>query len=345
MDGMQMSIPKSIEGDRLYRLREVVGTGPVLILTHDNPDPDALASGLGLSRLFASWGIRSDLVYSGLVSRAENKAMLSLLTPEWVHSDVLPDLDAYSAVALVDTQPDAGNNDLPSNVIPDIVIDHHHPVRDNITKVPFVELRPDVGATASLVFQYLEAARVDLDIRLATAIFYGIKADTRGLSRGDSPIDQDAYFRLLTLIDRQILTQVEQAGLPREYFRRFCEGLQAAVVYDNVVVADLGELHRPDFVGEMADLLIRLEHARGVLCIGNHGDLMYLSLRTMGMGDDAGLLVQRIVPAPGKAGGHGTVAGGQVPLGNGEVDQLTADLKRRFLAVMGKTAEGAPLMA
>jgi nanoRNase/pAp phosphatase (c-di-AMP/oligoRNAs hydrolase) len=345
MDEMRVSIPNPIEIDRLQKLRNVIGAGPVLILTHDNPDPDGLASGLGLARLFASWGIHSDLVYSGLISRAENKAMLNLLTPEWVHSDVLPDLDAYSAVALVDTQPGAGNNDLPSEVIPDIVIDHHHPVRDNISKVQFVDLNPNVGATASLVFQYLEAAGVEIDAKLATGIFYGIKTDTRGLSRGDSPNDQAAYFRLLTLIDRRLLVQVEQAGLPREYFQKFSEGLHSAVVYGNVVVADLGEMHRPDFVGEMADMLIRLEHTRAVLCMGVHGDLLYLSLRTMPMNDDAGLLVQSIVPEPGKAGGHGTMAGGQVPLDDGGSGPIKAEIKRSFLDVLGETREGKPLMA
>jgi nanoRNase/pAp phosphatase (c-di-AMP/oligoRNAs hydrolase) len=317
----------------------------VLILTHDNPDPDALASGLALARLLGSSGVSADLIYSGLVTRAENKAMLQLLTPEWVHKEVLPGLESYSAVALVDTQPDAGNNSLPAESIPQVVIDHHHPVRENIVKVPFVELRPDVGATASLMFQYLELAGVPIDSRLATAIFYGVKTDTRGLSRGDSPIDQAVYFRLLTMIDRRMLALVEQAGLPREYFRGFCDGLQAAVVYGSVVISDLKELHRPDFVGEMADLLIRFENAQAVLCLGSRNGVLYFSLRTMPAKGDAGLLVQSIVPVPGKAGGHGSVAGGQVPLRGMGSERIVAELKLRFLEIMGESAAGEALMA
>ena len=347
---MQTSFSNPIDESRVRLLRVSVGSGPVLILTHDNPDPDALASGLGLSRLFASWGIPSDLVYSGLVTRAENKAMLKILTPEWEYHDYLPDLDSYSAIALVDTQPNAGNNDLPPEVIPDVVIDHHHPVRDNMDKVSFVELRPDIGATASLVFQLLDAASTNIDTHLATAIFYGLKTDTRGLSRGDSEVDQEVYFRLLTMIDRQILAQIEHAGLPREYFQRVCDGLHAAFVHGDLVVTDLGDLHRPDFVAEMADLLIRFEDARAVLCLGNHDDLIYISLRTVAMQEDAGLLIQRIVHPPGKAGGHGTVAGGQVPLvdGAGEVQsavKVSNQIKRRFLDVMGESQAGEPLMA
>ena len=344
MDVFNKSSSDSIV-EKLRRLREAVGVGPVLIMTHEYPDPDALASGLGLSSLLASWGLKSDLVYSGLVNRAENRTMLSLLTPEWVHDEDLPYLDEYSAIALVDTQPNAGNNILPPDVIPHVVIDHHHPERDIIHKVPFVELRPEVGATASLVYQFLEAAAVKIDARLATAIFYGIKTDTRGLSRGDSPVDQRVYFNLLTTIDRRVLAQVEQAGLPREYFRSFCAGLQAAIIYGNVVIADLGVLHRPDFVGEMADLLVRVENAIAVLCLGKHKDVLYLSIRTVPLNEDAGLLIQRIVPAAGKAGGHGTMAAGQIHLKSEGAGEIVSDLIDRFLTVMNEDASGEPLMA
>ena len=109
----------SLDENRLTQLRATAGTGPVLILTHDNPDPDALASGKAFATLLKSaWNIPSRLLYSGLVQRAENRAMLNLLTPEWEHSDVLTGLDQFSALALVDTQPGAGNNRLPATTPP-----------------------------------------------------------------------------------------------------------------------------------------------------------------------------------------------------------------------------------
>jgi len=333
-----------VEADKLERLHTIARPGPVLILTHDNPDPDALASGKTLSRLLASWGIASRLLYSGLVSRAENKAMLALLTPEWENVDIITNVDSYSAIAVVDTQPGAGNNSLPVTVMPEIVFDHHHPLRDATSEVKFLEVRPEIGATVSLVYQYLEAAGITPDPVLATAIFYGIEADTRGLSRGDSPSDQMIYFKLLSLIDRDLLNQVEQAGLPRDYFRAFCGGLQAAEIFGQVVVANLGVLHRPDFGAEMADLLIRLEETRAVLCMGSHAGTLHLSLRTVPLLQDAGLLIQRLVVTPGKAGGHGTMAGGQVPLENQDQNRVILEVKRRFLAEMGETGLGFPLM-
>jgi nanoRNase/pAp phosphatase (c-di-AMP/oligoRNAs hydrolase) len=329
----------------LTRLHTAAGSGPVLILTHDNPDPDALASGKSLARLLDSaWGIPADLRFSGLVARAENKAMLSLLTPEWQPVEILPDQSRYSAVALVDTQPGAGNNSLPVEVVPRIVIDHHLPMRESLAKVSFVDVRPNVGATVSLIYQYLEAAGIIPDPILATAIFYGIQADTRSLSRGDSAIDRFMYRKLLDLIDRQLLARVEQACLPRDYFRAFSNGLQAARIYGNVAIAYQGAIHRPDFVAEMADLLVRLDGLRAVLCLGYHGDMMYLSLRTMFSEDDAGSLIQQMVIPPGKAGGHGMGAGGQIPLLGREPESVAARVEALFLRVLGEKGEGEPLL-
>jgi len=328
----------------LEHLRTAAGSGPMLILTHDNPDPDALASGKALATLLKSaWNIPSRLLYSGLVLRAENRAMLDLLTPEWEPGDIPADLDRYKSVALVDTQPGAGNNRLPAGFVPQIVIDHHLPVREIPGMVPYIDVQPEIGATVTLLDQYLQAAGVVLDSDLATAMFYGLKTDTRGLSRGTSLADTTVYLSLLDQIDRSKLIQIEQAGLSREYFQAFNKGLSAAQVYDKSVVANLGMMHRPDLAAEMADLLIRLDTARAALCLGIHEQTLYLSIRTGPLGEDAGLLVQQVIVSPGKAGGHGTMAGGQVSLAGQEAGNLAEAIVQRFLRVMGETGKGESL--
>jgi nanoRNase/pAp phosphatase (c-di-AMP/oligoRNAs hydrolase) len=329
---------------RLEQLRTAASNGPVLILTHDNPDPDALASGKALATLLnEAWDIPSRLLYSGLVLRAENRALLDLLTPQWQSGDIPADLTQYSAVALVDTQPGAGNNRLPADIIPRIVIDHHHPMREQLEDVHFVDVQPEIGATVTMVGQYMDAAGVVPDSDLATAMFYGLKTDTRGLSRGTSAADIKVYLRLLAEIDHGKLIQIEQAGLPQEYFRAFYKGLDAAQLYDHSIMTYLETMHRPDLPAEMADLLIRLDKARAVLCLGVHNQTLYLSIRTIPLGQDAGLLVQQVIVAPGKAGGHGTMAGGQVPLDGREAAPLIEEIIGRFLQVMGETERGKSL--
>lgn len=328
---------REIDGQRLEALRQAAGEGPVLILTHDNPDPDSLASGKALSVLLRQvWGIESELLYTGLVTRAENQNVLKLLTPEWRQVEALEQFERYSSIALVDTQPNAGNNSLPGEVTPSIVIDHHLPYQPALDKVQFVDVRQDVGATICLVVQYLEAAEVEPDRLLATAIFYGIQTDTRSLTRSESAADRRIYFNMLGRIDRDLLMQVEQAGLPREYFKAFVGGLQAARVAGRVVVSYLGPMHRPDFAAELADLLVRLKETQAVLCSGYHDATMYISLRASNPELDAGRLIQEIIVPQGQAGGHGTVAGGRVPLEGLKPDDVAFEIERRFLNAMGE---------
>jgi hypothetical protein len=85
---------------------------------------------------------------------------------------------------------------------------------------------------------------------------------------------------LLQLIDREKLRLIEQARLPREYFQALNDGLKSVKLFGRVLTAYLGEMHRPDFMADMADLLVRLENVSAVLCLGYHGEKMYLSMRT-----------------------------------------------------------------
>ncbi len=342
-------IKNPITPERLECLRAATQPGPVLILTHANPDPDALASGAALAALLERlWNIPTCLGYSGLVARAENKAMLNLLTPAWTPLEQLGDLAAYPVVAMVDTQPGAGNANLFGEItarLPNIVIDHHLPLQEGVEAAAYRDIRAEAGATVSLVYQHWQAARLQPDLRLATAIVYGIQADTRGLTRGAWPLDQLAYFKLLNRVDRALLAQVEHAALPREEFHAFNFGLQAAKVYGRAVIANLGSLHRPDFLAEMADMLIRLEQMRAALCLGQYAGILYLSLRTVPGECDAGALIQKTVLLDGKAGGHGSVAGGQIHLQGRDFNQLAAEVQQRFLEAMDEKTAGEPLLA
>ena len=330
----------------LARLRAAAGAGPVLILTHDNPDPDALAAGKALAVLLQAFaGVASRLAYSGLVARAENRVVLERLTPEWQHDEQPGNFEQYSAVALVDTQPGAGNNRLPGDYIPQIVLDHHQPIRDSMAGVRFADVRPGMGATVTMLYQYLAAANIEPDPLLATAMFYGLKTDTRSLSRGITPEDETVYLRLLSRTSREELARVEQAGLARDYYIAFSRGLSAARIYGHAVIARLGDMHQPDMPAELADLLIRLEYAQAVLCLGQFDDILHFSLRTKPLTESAGQLIQRVVVAPGKAGGHRSMAGGQVPLAGRAPDELMDEIEARFLAATGGAGSGELLLA
>src|SRR5687768_11827663 len=99
--------------------------GSLLILTHENPDPDAIASAAALRHLLVEKrGVDAVVAYTGIIGRAENRSMLSLLDLGAHHLDHYQGRD-FAYTALIDAQPLTGNSFLPDKRLPDIVIDHH----------------------------------------------------------------------------------------------------------------------------------------------------------------------------------------------------------------------------
>lgn len=330
----------------LRRLHKVLSSGPITILTHHNPDPDALASGEGLAYLIQTlWGLEVRRVYSGIVARAENVAVLAHLTPGWELISAPDEIASESLIILVDTQPGAGNNLLPASIIPSAVFDHHQPIRLRVDQVPYVDLRPELGAASTLIYLYLEAAGLSLHSRLATALFYGIKTDTNGLSRGTTHEDELTYVSLLKHVDRELLRKVEHIKKSATFYSSIAHGIQNTMVYGSAVLSLLGDMHRPDFAAELADYLIQLEGTRGVFCMGRYQEAWQLSVRTVLLGQDAGLLIQQLIVDIGQGGGHGTMAGGQIPDDAVDENVLKTMVQQRFLVMMeeGETA-GIPLI-
>ena len=330
-------------------LAAVAGAEQVLIVPHNDPDPDAIGAALGLRHLLAELAqIEGRIVYRGIVGRAENQALVRYLGRP-LRRLAPGDLRTAQAVALVDTQPGTGNNPLPPDQVPAIVFDHH-PLREATAAVAFAELQPDVGAVSTILLEYLIAAGIDLPRPLATALFYGIKTDTLGLVRGASPADVEAYFFLQPLVDIEALSQIEAAQVPQEYFRRLDAALHTARVYDRVVVSYVGAMPRPDLAAEMAELLLRLRGMQWAICSGAYKDLLILAVRARDPNGGAGQLVQAVVGAGGTAGGHDVMAGGQIPLRGREPAAVARQVRRRALVLLqeqdaGHPAQGRRLLA
>jgi nanoRNase/pAp phosphatase (c-di-AMP/oligoRNAs hydrolase) len=305
---------------RLDRLLDVVRQGErVLICTHDNPDPDSIASAFALGVLLeARRSVSYTLTYGGVLGRAENRAMVKLLK-----IPLLPihkvDLASFDVVGLVDTQPEVGNHALTAERTAGkrmLCIDHH-PAREGSKGAAFADVGDDYGATSSLLAHYLEAAGVEPSRTLATALFYGIKSDTRDLGREVGPRDLWAYTKLISLCDMTVISQIEHPPLPRAYFSVLMRAVKNATVHDGDIAAcDLGHVYVPDLVAETADRLAMAEGIRWTVVVGEYEGDAYASIRVNDRRYSAGKLVREaILHFPmGSAGGHGSMAGARVPI-------------------------------
>jgi nanoRNase/pAp phosphatase (c-di-AMP/oligoRNAs hydrolase) len=326
--------------------RAVAGAGSLVICTHRNPDPDSISSALALRYLLEhAAGVRAVVAYEGVIGRAENRALVSLLRLPLRPLESLSPVD-WNQVALVDTQPRSGNNSCPRTARPLVVIDHHPPLKTTVAA--WADLRPSYGATATILAEYLHLSGLAVPAWLATALAYGISSETRDLGRGAEERDLEAYLRLYPRVRKRILARIEHPRLPRSYFAVLDRALHRAVCYRNVIGSRLGDVESPDSVAEIADFLLAHERMGWSVVTGRHGGQLYVSLRAI-RGRGAGHLLRELLRERGTAGGHGRMAGGQIDIAGMtpfEVEALEEELLGRSLALLGfrGRAEFRPLL-
>jgi nanoRNase/pAp phosphatase (c-di-AMP/oligoRNAs hydrolase) len=324
-----LSVPRDINGparDLLAFLSDQAGRlSPLLILTHDFPDPDALASAWALHHLAKSFGIETRMVYGGVISRAENRAMVKLLKIP-IRRIKGTDLKQHARVALVDTQPRFENNPFPATRRATLVIDQHHSVGDVSAELSLIDT--ECGATCVIVAQALLLQGVELPVKLATAIAYGILSDTLDLYRVNRADVVQTYLQVLHRCDMRTLAEIQNPPRSRHFFTTLGRSIHNAVICGRVMVVHLGAVSSPEDVALIADFLLTYEHAEWSFCTGRSRGNLYLSLRTGKPHAKASDVLRAIVNDPDEAGGHGGVAGGRLSVGTSTTEDEWQELER-----------------
>jgi len=309
------------------------GKGKTIIIIHDNPDPDCLASAMALRHLLDMKLSREAVItFSGMIGRSENIAMAKELGITLIPLEMV-DLDEFSVVCMLDTQPGTGNNSLPPNRRVDIVIDHHPP-REASKTCRWLDIRDDYGVTATILYEYLVAQNIHIGTKLATALFYAIKSETHDLGQEATRPDRDAYLRLFSVANKRLLYEIIHPKRPVEHFRTIHRGVENAIIYGKLLVVNLQAICYPEVVSEIADYLIRLEGIECVLSMGHYNDEVILSIRTIDTLLNAGEIIKRLVAGKGTAGGHGMMAGGKldnVPFDLALLKEIEAFLTKSLL--------------
>ncbi len=322
------------------------GGGRWLVLTHDNPDPDAIAAAATLGRILRL-AFRHPVTtgYGGIIGRAENREMVRVLGIHLTHSRHIK-WRHYRHVALVDCQPGTGNNQLPEDRVADLVFDHH-PMRRATQQVAYADIRPEYGATATILAEYLLASGVEANKRIATALVYAIRSETQDFGREFAGVDKAAFDLFFPKVDIRALARIQAPRLPLSYFHTLHQALENLEGVSTLVVSHLGQVKQPDIVPEIADLLLRLKGKTWSACTGFYEDRMYVSLRTTNPRADAGRLMRRLLGRRGKGGGHGMIAGGWIEMAKAarsDPQSLQRHVARRLAQLLKKNPEKlAPL--
>jgi nanoRNase/pAp phosphatase (c-di-AMP/oligoRNAs hydrolase) len=280
----------------------------VLILTHHDPDPDAIASGLALRTLLRRTKQTAIIGTLQPVSRPENQRMLKLL--EIGVDTVTPDqFGSFEKIALVDVQPHYFGEAL-RHV--DLVVDHH-PETQGWTAM-FKDIRSDYGSTSTILTEHLRAVDLDISERTATAMLYAIKSDTLFFNRHANRADLDSFSFLYPLADAGLIRKMEGAEITRERLDYVIKAWQQGRMMEHVFCAFLGEPPREDFIPYVADFYLQLEDVQWTVISGVVNDMMVVSVRNLGYSRNAGDFVRRWFNDIGNAGGHRTMAKALVPL-------------------------------
>jgi nanoRNase/pAp phosphatase (c-di-AMP/oligoRNAs hydrolase) len=280
----------------------------VLIMLHNDPDPDAMASGLALRNILRRTKATAIIGAIQGVTRPENLRMVNLLD---IHVEAITpeSLKEYDRIAMVDVQPHYFGG-IMDRV--DLVIDHH-PEQPGYAAI-FKDIRADYGSTSTILTEHLRAVDVNISERTATAMLYAIKSDTLFFSRHTNRVDLEAFSYLYPLADAALIRKMEGAEITLERLEYVLKAHRGGTLTDQVFCAFLGQSPREDFIPYVADFFLQVEDVKWTVVAGIVKDLMVISVRNLGYSKNAGEFVRRFFSGIGSAGGHRASAKAVVPV-------------------------------
>jgi len=307
---MDHPFAKSISAtEKCKRLREVVHPEDSLAILID-ADPDAISSAMALKRFFWRKVQRAEIFHINEIQRADNLAFIRLLRIEQKHITRFRPKE-FNKVAVLDSQPK--HHEQFAGLRFDIILDHH-PVEGS-SKASFVDIKEDYGATATIMTEYLKAAKIKPSPRLATALFYGIKTDTDNFVRKSIPNDINAFQYLYRFANLNIIKKIESSEIMRknlEHFRVAIDGV--AFIRDRAFI-HMGVVKNPDILVLIADFFMKMAEITWSIVSGEYEDKLVVILRNAGFRGDAGKVAQKLFGSlGGAAGGHHGAARAEIPL-------------------------------
>lgn len=297
------------------RLEELAEYDPITVQCHDNPDADAIAAGFGLCRYFESMGRRAQLIYGGR-NKIQKPNLLLMLEHLEIPITYIEDTAAYiqaqpggrlpGLLITVDCQYGAGNVvKLPAEQV--AVIDHH---QIEIKQEELSEINPHVGSCSTLVWQMLCRADYRVkDIKLGTALYYGLFTDTNQFSEIFNPLDMD--MREAVPIDKTLITLFRNSNLSLQEMEVAGVAMIRHIYNNDYNYAIIkSKPCDPNILGLISDFLIQVAEVHCCVVYNETEDGYKFSVRSCVKEVQANELAAFLAEGVGSGGGHFEKAGG-----------------------------------
>ncbi|MFC7250689.1 DHH family phosphoesterase [Halomicroarcula sp. GCM10025324] len=278
------------------------------ILVQRSPDPDSIASAAALVAIAESRDVEADIVYEGEIGRQENRAFVNLLGIELAGRDSV-DLSEYDTFALVDV----AKGGEPNIDDVDIIIDHYEHEDDH--DATFSDIRPNVSATSTILTKYIQELDLNLSETVATALLYGIRAETLDFKRDTTPADLTAAAYLYPFADHDTLEQVESPSMSPETLDVLAEAIRNREVQGSHLVSNAGFIRDRDALSQAAQHLLNLEGITTTAVFAIADDTIYLAARSKDIRMNIGKVLGDAFGEMGETAGHSTDASVEIPLG------------------------------
>ena len=283
-------------------------SGNDLVLVVINADPDAIASAMAVSRLLWRRVLNVTISNINKIKRPDNLAMIRLLgvslTP---FSEIDP--TQFSRMVMVDSQPD--HNEFLVALEPDVVIDHHP---DSGFKAPYLDIRSNYGATATIMTEYLRSARIQPSVKLATGLFHAIKTDTNDFKGKTLIEDVRAFQYLFKYANIHLARKIEQADMRFDFLKYFKTALNNMRLHKKKVFVHLGNVATPDVLVIIADFFMRINSVTWSIVSGISNKRLVIIFRNDGIRKNAGNVAKKGFGHLGSAGGHKNMARAEIAL-------------------------------
>ena len=317
--------------EKLERLLQAITHKHVYIQTHNFPDPDAIASAYGLQQLLKHFGIEATVCYQGEIERFNTNYIIEKLDIKFSKLvDINEALQEDDEVILVDAQKFNGNVvDITGEEIASI---DHHPIFIP-TEYRFSDIRPEVGACASMIASYFFDNDIPMDNQTALVLTFGIRSDTAKLSRGVSQLDMDMLCKLFPLCDKDVIYYLETSELEFGDLQAYAKAIESIQLYEgNVAFAFAGDNCQEALVASVSDFILSLREVSFCVVYSCKDLGVKYSVRCVSE-LDAGIITAKALAGLGSGGGHQVMAGGFVPFTgtDSQLEALVEAIREKFL--------------
>lgn len=292
------------------RLAEIIDDTEhrVGVITQRSPDPDSIASAGALQEIARHLDVEADIIYLGDIGHQENRAFVNLLGIELLSWDDIEDRSIYDTVLLVDH---GMADELELEV--DVVIDHHEP--DVEFEDGFVDIRPNMSSTSTILTKYIQQFDLNVSEEIATALLYGIRAETLDFKRDTTPADLTAAAFLYPFANHDTLEQVESPSMSPETLDVLAEAITNRDVQGSHLVSNAGFVRDREALSQAANHLLNLEGVTTTAVFGIADETIYLSARSKDIRMNIGSVLSDAYGEMGNTAGHSTQASAEIPLG------------------------------